>query len=142
MRDSARDRPSRNACDDTFSTIGKGPRKQWSSFFDGRVVRMFHESSQTVSTTLNGGIGRRRDAEWTSYCLRAQDIWSRRYIWSSLRSVATWRAVSDTTGSRDTSSFRWKPLLVKKGVTMVVECDVLLYANSAKGRRLTQSSCW
>src|SRR5882724_3971271 len=90
MHDRARDRPSRNACDHTFSTIGKGPRKRWLSFFDRRVVRMFRESSQTVSPTLNGGIGRRRDTEWTSYCLRAQDIWSRRYIWSSLRSVATW----------------------------------------------------
>src|SRR5882724_3410850 len=83
-------RASRNACDDTFSTIGKGPRKRWLSFFEGRVVLMFRESSLMVSPTLNGGIGRRHDVEWTSYCLRAQDIWSRRYKWSSLRSVATW----------------------------------------------------
>ena len=27
-------------------------------------------------------------------------------------------------------------------LTKDTECDVLLYANSAKGRRLTQSSCW
>jgi len=25
---------------------------------------------------------------------------------------------------------------------MVAECKVLLYANSARGRRLTHSSCW
>src|SRR5882724_10117696 len=103
---------------------------------------MFHESSQTVSPTLNGGIGRHRDVEWTLYCLRAHETWPWRYRCSSLRSVATFCAVSDTTGSRDTSSLRWKPLLAKKGVTMVAECDVLLYANSAKGRRLTQSSHW
>src|SRR5882724_9385386 len=75
MCNRARDRPSQNACDDTFSTIRKGPRKWWLSFFEGRVVLMFHESSQTVSPTLNGGIRRHHDAEWTSYCLRAQDIW-------------------------------------------------------------------
>src|SRR5882724_2954445 len=89
MRNRARDRPSWNTCNDTFSMIGKGPRKRWSSFFEGRVVWMFRESSQMVSPTLNGGIGRHRDAEWATYCLRAQDIWSRRYRWSSLRSVAT-----------------------------------------------------
>src|SRR5882724_6518409 len=47
MCDNARDRPSWNACDNTFSMIGKGPRKRWSSFFEGRVVRMFRASSQT-----------------------------------------------------------------------------------------------
>src|SRR5882724_1154215 len=109
MRDNARDRPSQNACDDTFSTIGKGPRKRWSSFFEGCVVLMFRESSQTVSPTLNGGIRRHRDVEWTSYCLRSRDIWSQRYKWSSLMSVATWLAASDTTGSRDTLSLGWKP---------------------------------
>src|SRR5882724_2767759 len=88
--DSTRDRPSWNTCDDTFSTLGKGPRKRWSSFLEGRVVQIFCKSSQTVSLTLNGGIGRRCDVEWTSYCLRARDIWLRRYRWSSLRSVATW----------------------------------------------------
>src|SRR5882724_10502963 len=55
MRDNARDRPSRNACDDTFSTIGKGPRKRWMSFFEGRVVWIFRESSQTVSPNLEWG---------------------------------------------------------------------------------------
>ena len=36
----------------------------------------------------------------------------------------------------------WMEALVgKEGVTMVTECEVLLYANSAKGRRSTQSSC-
>ena len=35
---------------------------------------MFHESSQTVSLTLNRGIRRHQDAEWTSYCLRARDL--------------------------------------------------------------------
>src|SRR5882724_9050488 len=104
MHDRAKDRPSRNACDDAFSRIGKGPREQWSSFFEGRVVLMFCKSIQTVSLTLNGGIGRHHDAEWTSYCLRAQAIWSQRYRCSSLRSVATWWAASDTTGLRDTSS--------------------------------------
>src|SRR5882724_4663051 len=90
MRDNARDRPSRNACDETFSTIGKGPRKQWSSFFEGRVVQMFCASSQTVSPTLNGGIGRRHAAVFFFKQKTAYDIWSRRYRWSSLRSVATW----------------------------------------------------
>src|SRR5882724_7186841 len=90
MHDRARDRPSQNACDDTFSTIRKGPRKQWSSFFEGQVVLMFHESIQTVSLTLNWGIGRHCDVEWTSYCLREQETWSRRYRCNSLRSVATW----------------------------------------------------
>src|SRR5882724_8833144 len=74
MRDRARDRPSWNACDDT-SIIRKGPRKQWSSFFEGRVVLMFCESSQTVSLTLNWGVRRHHDAEWASFCLRARDIW-------------------------------------------------------------------
>src|SRR5882724_10979833 len=74
MHDRAKDRPGRNACNDTFSTIRKGPRKRWSSFFEGQVVLMFHESSQTVSPTLNGGIGRRCDAEWTLYCLRARYV--------------------------------------------------------------------
>src|SRR5882724_9282329 len=76
MHDTARDRPSQKVWDDTFSTIGKGPRKRWSSFFEGRVVLMFCESNQTVSLTLNGGIGRRHNVEWTSYCLMAWDIWS------------------------------------------------------------------
>src|SRR5882724_4684203 len=76
-----RDRPSQNTCDDTFSTIGKGPRKRWSSFLEGWVVQIFHESSQTVSPTFNRGIGRCHDAEWTSYCLRARDIWLKRYRW-------------------------------------------------------------
>jgi len=35
IRNSARDGPSRNACNDTFSMIGKGPRKRWSSFLKG-----------------------------------------------------------------------------------------------------------
>ena len=30
------------------------------------MVLMFRESSQTVSLTLNGGIGRHHNAEWTS----------------------------------------------------------------------------
>src|SRR5882672_9433747 len=79
MRDRARDRPSRNTCDDTFSMIGKGPRKRWSSFFEGHVVLILRESSHMVSPTRNGGIGSRRGAEWTWYCLRAWAIWSRRY---------------------------------------------------------------
>src|SRR5882724_9570754 len=79
MQDRARDRPRRNTCDDTFSTIGKGPRKRWSSFLEGRVVQMFRESSQTVSPTLNEGIRRHRDTAWASYSLRVQVIWSRRY---------------------------------------------------------------
>ena len=70
----AKDRPSQNACDDTFSMIEKGPRKQWSSFLEGQVVWMFCASSQTVSLTSNGGIGRHCDVEWTLYCLRACPI--------------------------------------------------------------------
>jgi len=46
--------------------IGKGLRKRWSSFLEGRVVLMFCASSQMVSPTLNGGIGKRHDVEWTS----------------------------------------------------------------------------
>ena len=38
--------------------------------------------------------------------------------------------------------FGMKPLLAKKGVAMVAECEVLLYVNLARGRRLTQLSCW
>jgi len=37
--------------------------------------------------------------------------------------------------------FGVKTLVSKEWVTMVAQCKVLLYANSAKGRRLTQSSC-
>src|SRR5882724_8657826 len=120
MCDRARDRPSRNACNDTFSMSRKGPRKRWSSFFEVRVVLMFHESSQTVSLTLNWGIIRHRNAEWTLYCWKPREIWSQRSRCSSLRSVATWW------------SFGWKPLLLKNEVTMVAECEVLLYANSAR----------
>jgi len=76
---------------------------------------MFHESSQTVSLTLNGGIRRHQEAEWTSYCLRAWEIWSWRYSCNSLRSVATWWTASDTTDLRDTSSLGWNPLLARKG---------------------------
>src|SRR5882724_7801028 len=90
MCDRARDRPSQKECYDTFSVIGKGPRKRWLRFFKGRVVLLFHKSSQTVSLTWNGGIGRCCDAEWASYCLRAQEIWSWRYRCNSLRSVVTW----------------------------------------------------
>jgi len=61
----ARDRPSQNACDDTFSMIGKGPQEVMVELLQGRVVLMFRESSQTVALTLNGGIGRRCNAEWT-----------------------------------------------------------------------------
>src|SRR5882724_10235816 len=114
--------------------IRKGPRKQRSSFFKGQVVQMFHESSQTASPTFNGGIRRHCNTEWASYCLRVQAIWSRRYRCSSLRSVATWLAASDTTGLRDASSLGWKPLLVKNGVTIVTECDMLLYVNLTRGR--------
>jgi len=38
--------------------------------------------------------------------------------------------------------FGMETLVSKEGVTMVAECDVLLYANLARGRRLTQLSCW
>src|SRR6266481_4267689 len=34
-----------------------------------------------------------------------------------------------------TSSLGWNPLLAKKGVIFMAECVVLLYANSARGRR-------
>src|SRR5882724_6730967 len=85
MHDTARDRPSQKVWDDTFSTIGKGPRKQWSIFFEGWVVWMFCESSQTVFPTLNGGIGRCHNTEWTSYCLRVCETWLQRYRCRSLR---------------------------------------------------------
>jgi len=142
MRDNARDRPSQNACDETFSTIGKGPRKRWSSFFEGRVVRMFRASSQTVSPTLNGGIGRRRAAEWTSYCLRAHDIWSRRLQMELLEICSD--LVSSFRHNRFEGHFEFgvEALVRKEGGDYGAECDVLLYANSAKGRRLAQSSCW
>ena len=38
--------------------------------------------------------------------------------------------------------FGMRALFMENRVTMVPECKELLYANSAKGRRLTQSSCW
>src|SRR5882724_10613092 len=81
----ASDRPSQNTCDDTFSIMGKGPKKQWSNFSEGQVVQMFCESSQTMSPTLNGGIGRSHDVEWTSYCLRVHETWSQRYRCNFLR---------------------------------------------------------
>jgi hypothetical protein len=34
-----------------------------------------------------------------------------------------------------------KTLFVKNGVIFMVECSVLLYANSVRGRRSAQSSC-
>jgi len=62
------------------------------------------------------------------------DIWSRRYRWSSLRSVAN--LVSSFGHNRFEGHFGsiGKPFGEER-VTMVAKCEVLLYANSAKGRR-------
>src|SRR5882724_10232819 len=83
MCNRSRARPSWKAWDDTFSMIGKGPRKQWSSLFEGQVILMLCESNQTASPTLNGGIGC-CDTEWALYCLRAQETWLWRYRCNSL----------------------------------------------------------
>ena len=45
-------KPNQNACEEILDVIGYGPRRWWLSFFDGRFVRMFWESSQTLSPTL------------------------------------------------------------------------------------------
>jgi len=103
---------------------------------------MFWASSQTVSPDFEWGIGRRHQCGVDLVlCEGMRDLVAK--IQMELLEICH-NLMSSIQDNRFKGHFElgWKPWLAKNGVTMVAECDVLLYANLAKGRRLTQSSCW
>ena len=83
-------KPNWKACEEILDVIGYGPKRQWLSFFDGCFVRMFQESSQTLSPTLKSG-----DATWwldvaALYWAIVCLMWSLRNCCNSWRSIV-WR---------------------------------------------------
>jgi len=89
-------------------------------------VVMFCESSQQCPD-LEWGDREAHDNKGPRL-LRAHDIY--REVQISPGDLSQTGAVADTTGSRDTSSFRWKPLLAIMG-TMVASASVVV-PNSTK----------
>jgi len=59
--DKARDSPSQNACDDTFSTIEKGPRKRGRASLRGKWFGCSVHLADSVPD-FDGGIGRHAHA--------------------------------------------------------------------------------
>jgi hypothetical protein len=107
-----------------------------------RVVVMFRRRSHTTSPTWKSGAGTRRLLA-VDFCRSSALANSRvRSWWMSLR----WHARSSAEGlteseGRDMLKRGWKPKLAKKGEVPIDEWRVLLYANSANGRSVVQSSC-
>jgi len=105
------------------------------------VVLMFWASSQTVSPTLMGGLGGVADTEWTSYCLMGTRYRSRRYRWSSLRSVQPDEQYP-TQQVQGHFEFRIKALVSEerghhgRRVRCVVVCKL------GQGKEVDPSSCW
>jgi len=57
MRDRARDRPSQNACHDTLSTTGNGPRKRWSSFLKAVLFGCYKRPATQCHQPEIAGLG-------------------------------------------------------------------------------------
>src|SRR6266481_8690341 len=111
---------------------GKGPRKQWSNFFEGHLVLMFLKSSQPESPTLKFGMGPGQSTVHGMKLIPLDGMLKLGLkvlvqlpeVCSHFMSMLRWNRL------KGHFEFGVEALVVKKGVTFVAECIVLLYANS------------